>query len=71
MPRLDKTLQEVEEQTSLSRHIPREKKRFLSYPLSMSHFIDSKPSCHGEATWEQVWKYSMTEEYQYISKNDV
>jgi hypothetical protein len=37
----------------------------------MSHFIDSELSCHGEATSEQVWKDDMTEEYQYILKNDV
>jgi hypothetical protein len=37
----------------------------------MSHFIDSKPSCHGEAIGEQVWQDAMTEEYQYILKNDV
>jgi hypothetical protein len=34
----------------------------------MSHFIDSEPSCHGEATGEQVWKHAMTKEYQYILK---
>jgi hypothetical protein len=37
----------------------------------MSHFIDSKPFCHGEATGEQVWQDAMTEEYQYILKNNV
>jgi hypothetical protein len=37
----------------------------------MSHIIDFEPSCHGEATGEQVWKVAMTEEYQYILKNDV
>jgi hypothetical protein len=37
----------------------------------MSHIIDSKPSCHGEATGEQVWQDAMTEEYQSILKNDV
>jgi hypothetical protein len=34
----------------------------------MSHIIDFEPSCHKEATGEQVWKYSITEEYQYILK---
>jgi hypothetical protein len=37
----------------------------------MSHIIDSEPSCHGEATGEQVWKDAMIEEYQSILKNDV
>jgi hypothetical protein len=37
----------------------------------MSHIIDSEPSCHGEATSEQVWQDAMTEEYQSILKNDV
>ena len=37
----------------------------------MSHIIDTKPSCHGEATGQQVWQDAMTEEYQYIMKNDV
>jgi hypothetical protein len=37
----------------------------------MTHIIDSEPTCHGEASGEQVWKDSMTEEYQSILKNDV
>jgi hypothetical protein len=37
----------------------------------MSHFINSEAPCHGEATGEQVWKDAITEEYQYILKNDV
>jgi hypothetical protein len=37
----------------------------------MSHIIDFEPSCHGEATGEQVWQDAMTEEYQSILKNDV
>jgi hypothetical protein len=37
----------------------------------MTHIIDSKPSCHGEALGEQVWKDVVTEEYQSILKNDV
>jgi hypothetical protein len=37
----------------------------------MSHFIDSEPPCHGEATSEQIWQDAMIEEYQYILKNDV
>jgi hypothetical protein len=37
----------------------------------MSHIIDSEPSCHGEATCEQVWQDAMKEEYQSILKNDV
>jgi hypothetical protein len=36
----------------------------------MSHIIDSEPSCHGEATGEQVWQDAMTKEYQSILKND-
>jgi hypothetical protein len=34
----------------------------------MSNIIDSEPSCHIEATVEQVWKDDITEEYQYILK---
>jgi hypothetical protein len=52
----------------------RESKRpqiFLSYVSAMSHIIDTEPSCHGEATGQQVWKDAMTEEYQSIMKNDV
>jgi hypothetical protein len=37
----------------------------------MSHFIDDEPSFLREATREQVWKDTITEEYQYILKNDV
>jgi hypothetical protein len=37
----------------------------------MCYIIDSEPSCHGEATSEQVWQDAMTEEYQSILKNDV
>jgi hypothetical protein len=37
----------------------------------MSHIIDTKPSCHGEATGQEVWEDPMTEEYQSIMKNDV
>jgi hypothetical protein len=37
----------------------------------MTHIIDSEPTCHGEASGEQVWKDSMTEEYRSILKNDV
>jgi hypothetical protein len=37
----------------------------------MTHIIDSEPTCHGEASGEQVWKYPLTEEYQSILKNDV
>ena len=37
----------------------------------MSHIIDTEPSCHGEATRQQVWQDAMAEEYQSILKNDV
>jgi hypothetical protein len=37
----------------------------------MSHIIDTKPSCHGEATRKQVWQDAMAEEYQSILKNNV
>jgi hypothetical protein len=37
----------------------------------MSHFIDAGPPCIREATREQVWQDAITEEYQYILKNDV
>ena len=38
---------------------------------AMSHIIDTEPSCHGEATGQQVWQDAMTKEYQSIKKNDV
>jgi hypothetical protein len=37
----------------------------------MSHFIDVEPPCPREATREKVWKDSITEEYQYILKNEL
>jgi hypothetical protein len=37
----------------------------------MTHIIDSETNFHGEASGEQVWKDSITEEYQSILKNDV
>ena len=46
-------------------------KRFSSNVSAMSHIIDTKPSCHGEAAGQQVWQDAMTEEYQSIMKNDV
>ena len=67
------TLQEAEghatpQGTSQERKRP---KIFSSYLSSMSHIIDSEPSCHGEATGEKVWQDAMIEEYQSILKNDV
>ena len=38
-------------------------KRFSSYLSAMTHIIDSEPTCHGEASGEQVWQDAMTEEY--------
>jgi hypothetical protein len=46
-------------------------KRFSSYVSAISHIIDTEPSCHGEATSQQVWQDAMTEEYRSIMKNDV
>jgi hypothetical protein len=37
----------------------------------MSHIIDTELSFHGEAVGQQVWQDAMTEEYQFIMKNDV
>jgi hypothetical protein len=37
----------------------------------MSQIIDTEPSCHGEATGQQVWQDAMIEEYHSIMKNDV
>jgi hypothetical protein len=37
----------------------------------MSHIIDTKSSCHGEATCQQVLQDAMTEEYHSIMNNDV
>ena len=67
------TLQEVEGHVA-PRGTFRESKRplrFSSYVSSMSHIIDTEPSCHGEAAGQQVWQDAMTEEYQSIMKNDV
>jgi hypothetical protein len=61
-------MKEAEKHKSLSRHIPRKKKRFLSYPSVMSHFIDAETPCLREATKEPVWKNVVTKEYQYILK---
>jgi hypothetical protein len=36
----------------------------------MSHFIDAETSLLREATREPVWQNAITEEYQYILKND-
>jgi hypothetical protein len=46
-------------------------KRFSSYLSTMTHIIDSEPTCHGEASSDQVWQDAMIEEYQSILKNDV
>jgi hypothetical protein len=67
------TLQEAEGHAA-PRGTFRESKRpqrFSSYVSAMSHIIDTEPSCHGEATGQQVWQDAMTEEYQSIMKNDV
>jgi hypothetical protein len=37
----------------------------------MSHIINTKPSCHGEAAGQQDWQDSMTEKYESIMKNDM
>jgi hypothetical protein len=37
----------------------------------MTHVIDSEPTCHGEASGEQVRQDAMIEAYQSILKNDV
>jgi hypothetical protein len=64
-------MQEVKKHTSLSRHIQRKQKGiFSSYPPVMSHFIDAETPCLRKSTRERVWKDAITEEYQYISKND-
>jgi hypothetical protein len=67
------TLQEAEEHKAPQGTTRESKrpKRFSSYLSSMSHIIDSEPSCHGEASGEQVWQDAMIEEYQSILKNDV
>jgi hypothetical protein len=68
-----KNLQEVEGHKS-PQGTTRKRKRpkiFSSYLSTMTHIIDSEPSCHGEALGEQVWQDSMIEEYQSILKNDV
>jgi hypothetical protein len=67
------TLEEAEGHKSPQGAIRESKrpKRFSIYLSAMSHIIDSKPSCHGEAACEQVWQDAMTEEYQFVLKNDV
>jgi hypothetical protein len=68
-----KTLQEAEGHATPQGTFRESKrpKRFLSYVSTVSHIIDTEPSCHGEATCQQVWQDAMTEEYQSIMKNDV
>jgi hypothetical protein len=61
-------MQEAEKHTSLSRHIPRKKKSFSSYPSDMIHFIDDETPCLREATRKPVWPNAITKEYQYILK---
>jgi hypothetical protein len=46
-------------------------KRFSSYLSAMTHINNSEPSCHGQASGEQVWQDAMTEEYHSILKNEV
>jgi hypothetical protein len=67
------TLQEVEGHAAPQGTFRESKrpKRFSSYFSSMSHIIDTEPSCHGEAIGQQVWQDAMAEEYQSILKNDV
>jgi hypothetical protein len=36
----------------------------------MSHFIDVETPCLIEEIREPIWKDAITEEYQYILKND-
>jgi hypothetical protein len=45
--------------------------RYSCYTASMSHIIDSEPSCYEEASSQPVWRDAMMEEYQSIMKNDV
>jgi hypothetical protein len=67
------SLEEVEGHKAPDRETRESKrpKRFSSYLSSMTHITDSEPTCQGEDSGEQVWKDSMTEEYQSILKNDV
>ena len=62
------TLQEEEGHTT-PKGTTRESKRpkiFSSYLSSMSHIIESEPSCHGEASGEQLCQDSLIEKYQSI-----
>jgi hypothetical protein len=55
-------------------YLHRERKipqRYSCYSATMSHIIDSEPSCYEEASSQPVWKDAMMEEYQSIMKNDV
>jgi hypothetical protein len=45
--------------------------RFASYVATMSHIIDSEPSCYEEASIQPIWRDAMMEEYQSLMKNDV
>jgi hypothetical protein len=45
--------------------------RYLCYAATMSHIIDSEPSCYEEASSQPIWRDAMMEEYQSIMKNDV
>jgi hypothetical protein len=55
--------------------VPSERERDLKdicvCAATMSHIIDSEPSCYEEASSQPVWRDAMMEEYQSIMKNDV
>ena len=67
------TLQEVEGHAAPHGTFQERKRpyRYSCYAATMSHIIDSEPSCYEEASSQLVWRDAMMEEYQSIMKNDV
>jgi hypothetical protein len=58
----------VPEGTSRHVKIP---KPFSSYTALMCDLLDEEPTCFEEAIQKKEWADAMTEEYQFIIKNDV
>jgi hypothetical protein len=46
-------------------------KPFSSYMALISDLIEEEPTCFEEAIQKKEWADAMTEEYQFIIKNDV
>jgi hypothetical protein len=53
-----------------TRHV-KNPKPFSSYMALMCDLLEKEPTCFEESIQKKEWADSMTEEYQYIIKNDV